>query len=313
VFILLGLVVFTGCEAGGDATVTTVPATEWTGPPPKAPVLFPVRENDKWGYIDTTGTVVVGFQYDDARDFSDGMAAVKVGSTWGYIDESGAMIIAPQFFDGLAFSNDRAGAYSPSRDIGYIDKSGQVVIPDSPDWLAGGQFSEGLAGVELKEGYGFIDTSGRLVLRFAQATSLGDFREGLAVVRIGHECGYVDRTGKFVIQPQFGYATEFSNGVAMVQYGYGRAALIDKTGRVQRRLAEYNQAGPVSEGRIAVYQGELLDDASSWGYIDASGTRVIPPQFHFAWEFEGGLARVEEKNGKLAYIDLLGNYVWQEK
>jgi hypothetical protein len=43
----------------------------------------------KWGYIDTRGHVIVNPQFDDARPFSEGMAAVLIrdhqADKWGYI------------------------------------------------------------------------------------------------------------------------------------------------------------------------------------------------------------------------------------
>jgi hypothetical protein len=43
----------------------------------------------KWGYIDTQGRFMVNPQFDDARPFSEGMAAVLIRDRqierWGYI------------------------------------------------------------------------------------------------------------------------------------------------------------------------------------------------------------------------------------
>ena len=62
---------------------------------------YPWREGDevlvmagdfptgKWGYIDTRGQLIVNPQFDDARPFSEGMAAVLIrnhqADRWGYI------------------------------------------------------------------------------------------------------------------------------------------------------------------------------------------------------------------------------------
>jgi hypothetical protein len=43
----------------------------------------------RWGYIDPKGRYVIAPQYRDARPFSEGMAAVRIGdektAQWGYI------------------------------------------------------------------------------------------------------------------------------------------------------------------------------------------------------------------------------------
>ncbi|ECH5021687.1 WG repeat-containing protein, partial [Campylobacter coli] len=45
---------------------------------------------------------------------------------------------------------------------GFIDKSGKIVIEPKFDGV--GNFSEGLAGVELNGKWGFIDKSGKIVI-----------------------------------------------------------------------------------------------------------------------------------------------------
>ena len=58
------------------------------------------------GYVDFTGTEVVPCQYDNARSFTNGMAAVKRNGKWGYIErETFEEVIECQFEDAQDFSN----------------------------------------------------------------------------------------------------------------------------------------------------------------------------------------------------------------
>ena len=56
-------------------------------------------ENQKFGYKDKEGNVIIKPQYFEAADFSEGLACVKKGKTgsWGYIDTSGKTVITPDF------------------------------------------------------------------------------------------------------------------------------------------------------------------------------------------------------------------------
>ncbi len=38
------------------------------------------------GFVDSTGKLVIPRQFDDAQDFSEGLAAVSVNSKWGYTE-----------------------------------------------------------------------------------------------------------------------------------------------------------------------------------------------------------------------------------
>jgi hypothetical protein len=41
--------------------------------------------------------VVIPAQFEDARDFSEQLAAVKSGAKWGFIDKAGKIVIPAQF------------------------------------------------------------------------------------------------------------------------------------------------------------------------------------------------------------------------
>ena len=58
---------------------------------------FPVCVDGKWGYIDTTGAIVIKPQFDEAKRFSEELAIVRDGGKYGYIDKRGKYIIKPQF------------------------------------------------------------------------------------------------------------------------------------------------------------------------------------------------------------------------
>jgi hypothetical protein len=52
-----------------------------------------VRLENKWGYIDKTGAMVIAPAFDDAAAFSDGLAQVRGNTTIGYIDKTGKRVL----------------------------------------------------------------------------------------------------------------------------------------------------------------------------------------------------------------------------
>lgn len=67
-------------------------------------------ENQKYGYKDEEGNIIIAPQFFDAADFSEGLACIKRGKTssWGFINKAGKMVIpasfkqAKSFHEGLA-------------------------------------------------------------------------------------------------------------------------------------------------------------------------------------------------------------------
>jgi hypothetical protein len=78
-FILLAIICLCGCSQEKKQEV----AVE------KSKKLFRIVQNHKWGFIDSSGNIVIGPQFDGAMDFKEGYAAVMVGHKWGFIDANG--------------------------------------------------------------------------------------------------------------------------------------------------------------------------------------------------------------------------------
>lgn len=55
----------------------------------------PVRTEQRWGFVNSDGELIVPCQYDEVRPFSEGRAAVRVGRSWGYIDAYGRCVVPP--------------------------------------------------------------------------------------------------------------------------------------------------------------------------------------------------------------------------
>ena len=79
--------------------------------PEEYPALFPIQENGKYGYIDRTGKVVIEPQFEEVKEFSEGMAAVRIKDKWGYIDSTGKIAVEPKFKVVREFSEGLATVY----------------------------------------------------------------------------------------------------------------------------------------------------------------------------------------------------------
>lgn len=172
-------------------------------------------------------------------------------------------------------------------------------------------FSDGLAAVNIKNRWGFIDKSGTIVIEPKYSDAFG-FSEGLAAVEIDKKYGFIDRNGNMVIAPQFDFAIAFSEGLSSVVNG-ANCCIIDKNGNTIVTLdEEISDLQQFSNGLAAVeFQQETDDDVNyKYGFVDRSGHIVIKPQFEWVGAFSDGLAMVTPvPDGPSGYIDATGNFV----
>lgn len=88
----------------------------------------------KWGFIDTTGNVVVAPKYNEVTNFNDGLARVRVGQRWGLIDTKGTVLRKPtfqfigEFVEGVAKVLVEGKEYYMNKEGMRCDKNGKPVV-----------------------------------------------------------------------------------------------------------------------------------------------------------------------------------------
>lgn len=123
--------------------------------------------------------------------------------------------------------------------------------------------------------------------------------------------GYIDREGNFVIEPKFGNALPFREGLAAVLYGteeYGKWGYIDIEGN-SVIPPEYDRTRGFSEG-FAPVMIEEGRNAEFWRFIDKEGNFVNESKYIDASIFVDGLAPVKDIETQLyGYVDTGFNFV----
>ena len=133
-------------------------------------------------------------KYDNVMNFDEGLAAVKLNSKWGFIDKTGQEVIPRKYDFARDFSEGLAIVTLKGKE-GFVDKTGREVVPCKYDDAE--SFHEGLAAVKLTNKWGFIDRTGREVIP-RKYDETHDFSEGLAAVKQNSKWGFIDNTGKFL-------------------------------------------------------------------------------------------------------------------
>ena len=273
-------------------------------------------------------------KYERIWPFDRGLAMVRNDSRYGFVDTLGRVAIPLIYIGARPFKNGYAVVTKGTGDevrSGLIDRTGREVLPFVwNDLGAVGREGVAVGWRKTPEGgrsYAIVDTLGHEIpLKYDLCR---DFAHGMAVVGIGDyqeevipisgkkmqvfvgKCGYITPDGKEAIPVQFDEARNFgADGIASVgiqgKY-YIKWGFIDRSGK-QIIPCNYYSVENFSRG-LAVVCKVVGPNKLGYGYIDRSGREVVPCKYDAATSFRFENTWVgTEHNGEMSYtlIDATG-------
>ncbi len=210
----------------------------WIPRDPAVDPLYRFEQDGKAGYIDQSGNVVIPLRSDLAlgAEFRQGVAPLR-GQSGRFLDRKGNIVAMPP--------PPPAAESAPS--VRFNEQGACRAL--------------GECGLKLGCDFTLVSAGGRTLSNEVYQNAL-PFHEGLAAVEKRGQWGFIDETGKVVVPPRFADARSFSGGLARVR----------------------------------------LTDEGSWAYLDHSGKIAIAPWFEFADDFVEGLALVGNSDDGFWYI-----------
>jgi hypothetical protein len=282
--------------------------------------LFPIPEGDySYGYIDSTGKVIVKPQFEFANKFQDGVGIVRIDDdTYGLIERAGSV---RRFAQASPFSDYFEGVAVAliGEKTGLVDKKGMPItifdfdVESSENRPASTRFSDGIAALPiLNGGIVFIDKHGRIVIRLDSAESTTGFNEGIAVVvfRNGSNA-LINKKGEIILGP---FAPEVGNSISRPSEGLVRIGKHLSAAGERRNWKYVNNTGSIVLEVDFDFAGDFHSGLApivvkdKWGFMDLNGKAVIRPQFDHAQHFKQGVAAVRLA-GKWGFIDKSGRFV----
>jgi hypothetical protein len=183
----------------------------------------------------------------------------------------------------------------PFQLCGYVEKDSRAVrIP--LQFEVAEPFSEGLAAVRIEGRYGFIDTTGKIVIapRFQAA---GPFAGKYAEIRLDNASGIVNRSGKLVVPPGFNRIIPFTGDTFIAEH------LRDKRWQISRLEAftdTFTSASWEGLGLFHAQKGWLSDQNLKFRYFDK-------PERGLVW------AGSKDKNNDSIWGLMRSDGAWQVK
>lgn len=296
---------------------------------------FIIMQDSVFGFMEHgTGTILIPAQYEQVYYYTEDLCVVQKSRALGIVNSFGVLVCAPQLQDlkemlgplATVVQSDTSDEMAMllsiidggNTRVGLINQRGDYVTPCKYDdmfedplngfyypFIRAEQFENDstIGDVPVLIGsYGIIDTSGKILTEpmFEEMPVYGD---GMFRVRLHGKYGFADSNGKVVIPANWEYAVAFSEGKAIVSDN-SNSSIINKSGKV---LA--SNLGP-GTGMYRFFNNRArcrsLD--GMYGYMDATGRRVIPPVFDAADDFVDDVAIVS-KDGFYGLIDSTGKFL----
>lgn len=286
---------------------------------------------EKYGYINKKGKVVIPCEYYEGEQFHEGKTMVmdkpidfngtKFPSSWKVIDENGKSLTDYMFFSKGRYYNDRCVAsVMTNGDKGtgkrfvtvLLDENTNVIKTYPDSW------------VMRQEGDYIIEETGEAAMFIGMGSKFYEASDGREVtksfdmspaerINVSYNRGFAGQLGKDI---HISFVKGYSEGLFVCTIGNKNS---DKWffsdahgflyGNSEKELFSFEDARPFSSGLAAV----KID--GKWGYINHDFEIVIPCQYDLAEPFNGSLAYVESgfSNFKIrSYINKDGMPVWQD-
>lgn len=188
-------------------------------------------EDDKWGFIDLDGDVVIPFICDEPAVFENGTTIVTLHGLKGVINFLGNYMLVPVYEDidslnhGFLYVTYRSG----EDPVVYDNLGNRVFSIEGIDGYSN-MNSDDILEYEIGSLNGLISTEGEIITEciFEQ---INPFYEGIAAVKKDDLWGFINFLGEYTVEPTYLDATNYNHGIVSVldESGVWKALNADET------------------------------------------------------------------------------------
>jgi hypothetical protein len=207
---------------------------------------------------------------------------------WGFGSPEGINGIEP-FYENVSEFKYGLAAVQLKKKWGYVNDLGQVVVPF--DFEEVGTYSEYFSYPEVS----YYEFNNTWVNRIFQTPP--KLKQVYAPVKKDGKWGYINRQGQIVIGCIYEDAGPFSGGYAHVKKD-GKWGYIDGKGNKKVSFI-YDDAKPICDMELAP-----VKKGNKWGFVNPNNDElVIPPSYDFVLSFKFSRYSIVSKEGRWGYIN----------
>jgi len=284
----------------------------------------------KWGYVNSSGNLVIADKFDDCRDFSDNRAAVNYKGKWGFIDTKGSFVVEPIYREAYGYKNgyaivrnfddswhlldvkanaalrldadrvflpqDRIVRYQKNGAYHYVGINGDTISKSS--FLRASDFDNAIAIVKETDAYKFMNTEGKMVSK--NYDRIFPVSEDWYRVKSKGKYSFISKSDLSINNKTYDLAFDFVDGEALVKTK-NKYQVIDKKGKFLSTL-DYPLIEPAGQGLYKVFKDE------KWGLVNTQGKIIA--ELNYDMFYSSAESRIAfSKNGLWGFMDLEGNVI----
>ena len=265
--------------------------------------FLPVKENNKWGFINEFGEEMIKPEFEEASLFSEGLAAVSVNGKYGYVNKSGKKTIDFMFLDAEPFINGSAIVKKDSV-YGLINKNGEFIIQPQYQELSEANDDKYMA--VRNDNSGYLHKNGDSLTGFIFDLA-GDFKNGYAIINKAEKYGLINTNGHYSIEPKYAELVFIGNELLKALSENEAWGILNVMGDTILPFS-YDAIGEFHEQKALVAKKEKC------GFVNEQGTIMIPLKYSYSSfmlsnvKFHNGFALLKQKL-KSVLIDTTGKTI----
>ncbi|WP_338812403.1 WG repeat-containing protein [Bernardetia sp. Wsw4-3y2] len=274
--------------------------------------LVLIEENNKVGYADKTGKIIVEPLYDAIEsNFSEiyfakkGISEVKKNNLIGYINHEGKQILPLEFskvagFYGIYDVKDAVTvAQKQNKKYGTIDRHNNTIIPFEYDFIGMDERNDTLSFVKQNNNWGVINPFGKTVIpiRYSSVKYLQKPNTKQALIEVFLDSAvvsYLDEKGDFLEENpnqnliiveqggKFGIKTDINSETFLVNPSYDF-------------IEEFGKVGKTSWAKVGIKDPKNPKQLL-YGIIDNQGNVVLKPEYLEIGILSEGKIAVQQNN-----------------
>lgn len=191
------------------------------------------RIDDKWGYVDGEGNVIVPVEYERVDLDANGMIKVKKDEKYGFYNINNGLVVPIEYDQAYGFvsSHPNETVVKKNHAWGIIGTQGEIVLPFEYDSIS--IDAQNVYRVK-KDGFsGIIDKEKNILFPF-KYKDLGAFdKNGITYAQDSNDLyGYIDTEGCIIIPFCYKSAENFDGNFAEVSMGRDKTGVINRNGKV---------------------------------------------------------------------------------